>query len=159
MITRIKINGFKSLLNTELYLGPFTCIAGENAAGKSNLFDAIVFLSHLADKTILEAAKSIRCESQKHLNIRDIFFKHGDKSYSTMEFEVDLLVPKSAEDDLGQVAKASVSALKYRLILQYNDVDSNSAQLPIQILEESLSPMTRDDAKKSIGFKTWSKTW
>lgn len=158
MITRIRINGFKSLLNTELYLGPFTCIAGENAAGKSNLFDAIVFLSHLADKTILEAAKSIRCESQKHLNIRDIFFKHGDKSYSTMEFEVDLLVPKSAEDDLGQVAKASVSALKYRLILQYNDVDSNSAQLPIQILEESLSPMTRDDAKKSIGFKH-SKEW
>lgn len=158
MITRIKINGFKSLLNTELYLGPFTCIAGENAAGKSNLFDAIVFLSHLADKTILEAAKSIRCESQKHLNIKDIFFRHGGLSYSKMEFEVDLLVPKCAEDDLGQVAMATVSALKYKLVLQYNDVDSDITQLPIQIVEESLSPMTRDDAKKSIGFEH-SKEW
>lgn len=158
MITRIKINGFKSLLNTDLYLGPFTCIAGENAAGKSNFFDAIVFLSHLADKTILEAAKSIRCESQKHLSIKDIFFRHGDKSYSTMEFEIDLLVPKSAEDDLGQIATASVSALKYRLVLQYNEVESSSTQLPIQIIEESLSPMTRINAKKSMGFEH-SRDW
>lgn len=153
MITRIKINGFKSLVNTDLYLGPFTCIAGENAAGKSNFFDAIVFLSHLADKTILEAAKSIRCESQKHLNIKDIFFRYGDRSYSTMEFEVDLLVPRNGEDDLGQIATASVSALKYRLVLQCNEIDVSGSQLPIQIIEETLSPMTRDDAKKSIGFE------
>lgn len=73
MITRIKIDGFKSLLNAELYLGPFTCIVGANAVGKSNFFDAIIFLSHLADKTILEAAKSIRSEEQKHSNIKDIF--------------------------------------------------------------------------------------
>ena len=76
MITRIKINGFKSLLDTELYLGPFTCIAGANAAGKSNFFDALMFFAHLADKTILEAAKSIRSEEQKHSNIKDIFFSY-----------------------------------------------------------------------------------
>jgi AAA15 family ATPase/GTPase len=52
MITRIKINGFKSLVQTDLYLGPFTCIAGANAIGKSNFFDALSFLSKLADKTI-----------------------------------------------------------------------------------------------------------
>jgi len=75
MITRIKINGFKSLLNTELFFGPFTCIAGANAIGKSNLFDAIAFLSKLSDNSILQAAKSIRSEDQKHSNMKDIFLK------------------------------------------------------------------------------------
>ena len=65
MITRIKIDGFKSLLNTELFLGPFTCIAGPNAVGKSNFFDAIMFLSNLADNSLLDAAKSIRSENEK----------------------------------------------------------------------------------------------
>lgn len=54
MIIRIKIDGFKSLTSTELYLRPFTCIAGANAAGKSNFFDALVFLSKLADEPILQ---------------------------------------------------------------------------------------------------------
>ena len=75
MITRIKINGFKSLLDTELFFGPFTCIAGANATGKSNLFDAIAFLSKLSDNSILQAAKSIRSEDQKHSNMKDIFLK------------------------------------------------------------------------------------
>ena len=161
VITRIKINGFKSLLDTELYLGPFTCIAGANAAGKSNFFDALMFFAHLADKTILEAAKSIRSEEQKHSNIKDIFFKCGDKQYQQMDFEIDLLVPKSAEDDLGQVANTSVSCLKYKLKLQLNgDIDDVDRQ-PIEILEEALMPMTRQDAQKSIGFvhnKEWSNS-
>lgn len=65
MITRIKIDGFKSLLNTELYFGPFTCIAGTNAVGKSNFFDALMFLSKLSDNTLVEAAKSIRSEKRQ----------------------------------------------------------------------------------------------
>lgn len=157
MITRIKINGFKSLLNTELYLGPFTCIAGANAAGKSNFFDALIFLANLADKSILEAAKSIRSEEQKHSNIKDIFFKCGVNQYSEMKFEVDMLVPQFAEDDLGQTAEASVSSLRYSLTLRLNTNAGNTDQ-PIEILEESLHPMTRESAKKSIGFKH-DKEW
>lgn len=161
MITRIKINGFKSLLDAELFLGPFTCIAGANAAGKSNFFDALMFLAHLADKTILEAAKSIRSEEQKHSNIKDIFFKCGDKQYQQMDFEIDLLVPKCAEDDLGQMAHTSVSCLKYKLKLKLNEDSSDINQQPIEILEEALMPMTRQDAKRSIGFyhnKEWSNS-
>lgn len=158
MITRIKIDGFKSLLNAELFLGPFTCIVGANAVGKSNFFDAIIFLSHLADKTILEAAKSIRSEEQKHSNIRDIFFKSGEKQYNQILFEVDLLVPRSAEDDLGQVATTSTTSLRYKLVLRYNSGKDFLQSQPIEIVEESLSPMTRDDAKKSIGF-SYNNEW
>lgn len=45
MLTRIEVHGFKNLLNLSIDFGPFTCIAGENGTGKSNVFDAIQFLS------------------------------------------------------------------------------------------------------------------
>lgn len=150
MITKIKINGFKSLLNTELYFGPFTCIAGANAAGKSNFFDALMFLSSLADNTVLHAAKSIRSEDQKHSNIKDIFFKSGLDYYDTMSFEVDMLVSKKAEDDLGQEAEASITSLRYVLYLKMNDEDSDRG--PIEIIKEELMPITLTETKKNIFF-------
>ena len=159
MITRIKINGFKSLLDTELYLGPFTCIAGENAVGKSNFFDALLFLSKLADNTIIQAAKSIRSENQKHSNIKDIFFKSGLDYYDTMSFEVDMLVPKKSEDDLGQEAEASITSLRYSIELKLNDEIGDSE--PIEIVKEELKPITLTETEKRIFFyKTteWSKS-
>ena len=41
MLTRLKVSGFKNLVDVDVPLGPFTCIAGANGTGKSNLFDAI----------------------------------------------------------------------------------------------------------------------
>ncbi len=151
MIIRIKIDGFKSLLNTELYFGPFTCIAGANAIGKSNFFDALSFLSKLADNTILYAAKSIRSEEQKHADIKDIFFKSGKDYYNKMSFEVDMLVPKNAEDDLGQEAEASITSLRYILELQMKD--DNSEGQPIQIIKEELKPITISETKKNLFFE------
>ena len=51
MITRFKVDGFKSLVDIDIRFGPLTCIAGANSVGKSNLFDAIRFLSDLTEKT------------------------------------------------------------------------------------------------------------
>ncbi|MBM3262563.1 MAG: AAA family ATPase [candidate division Zixibacteria bacterium] len=56
MLTRLKVSGFKNLVDVEVRFGPFTCIAGANGVGKSNLFDAILFLSALADRSLIEAA-------------------------------------------------------------------------------------------------------
>ena len=47
MLTRIEIDGFKSFEDLDVSLEPFTAIVGTNAAGKSNLFDAIQLLSAL----------------------------------------------------------------------------------------------------------------
>lgn len=156
MITRIKINGFKSLVDTELYLGPFTCIAGANAIGKSNFFDALAFLSNLADKTIVEAAKSVRSENQKHSNIRDIFFKSGVHYMSKMTFEVDMLVPQSGIDDLGQIAEATITSLKYILHLSLND--ENKEGEPIKIEREELLPITQTQTKSGLFFD-YKKDW
>lgn len=156
MITRIKIDGFKSLLNTELYLGPFTCIAGANAIGKSNFFDALSFLAKLADNTILQAAKSIRSEEQKHSNIQDIFFKSGKDYYDKMYFEVDMLVPQKAEDDLGQDAEASITSLRYTLELRLNGQDKEKEL--IEIIQEELKPISLETARKQLYFNS-KKVW
>ena len=41
MLTRIEIDGFKTFEDFAVDLAPFVAILGTNAAGKSNLFDAI----------------------------------------------------------------------------------------------------------------------
>lgn len=47
MITHIKIDNFKSLVDFELELAKFNCIVGLNGAGKSTLLQAIDFLTNL----------------------------------------------------------------------------------------------------------------
>ncbi|WP_028649130.1 AAA family ATPase [Nocardiopsis sp. CNT312] len=54
------MDGFKNLLGLKVDLGPFTCIAGENGAGKSNVFDVIQFLSLLSSRSLIEAASEVR---------------------------------------------------------------------------------------------------
>jgi AAA15 family ATPase/GTPase len=56
LLTRLRVKGFKNLVGVDVRFGPFTCIAGANGIGKSNLFDAIFFLSALAEVTLLDAA-------------------------------------------------------------------------------------------------------
>lgn len=143
-------------MNTELYFGPFTCIVGANAIGKSNFFDALTFLSKLADNTILHAAKSVRSESQKHSVINDIFFKSGNHHLNIMDFEVDMLVPRNAQDDLGQDAEASITTLRYHLALKMND-ETNGKE-PIEIIKEELKPIPLMDTRRSLLFQK-SKTW
>ena len=56
MIRRVQIKGYKSLQNVEVELQPLTVIMGPNAAGKSNLFDALRLLSHICTKRNLNEA-------------------------------------------------------------------------------------------------------
>ena len=57
MITHIKINGFKSFQNFEMTFTPLTIVAGVNASGKSNLFDALQLLSRLAETDLKTACE------------------------------------------------------------------------------------------------------
>jgi predicted ATPase len=61
MIRRVRIQGYKSLKDIEVELQPLTVIIGPNAAGKSNLFDALGLLSRLVtSQTLGEAFKGHR---------------------------------------------------------------------------------------------------
>jgi predicted ATPase len=56
MIERVRVRGYKSLRDVEIRLHPLTVILGPNAAGKTNLFDALGLLARVVSgKTIKDA--------------------------------------------------------------------------------------------------------
>jgi len=71
MLTRLKVDGFKNLVDVDVSFGPFTCIAGVNGVGKSNLFDAIAFLGALSGKPLMDAALSVRSEGGRTSEDKD----------------------------------------------------------------------------------------
>src|SRR5215210_3377203 len=109
MLTRLKVLGFKNLVDVDVRFGPFTCVAGANGVGKSNLFDAIRFLSALADRPLIEAALSVRDEGGRTADVRSLFHRVGDDHDKEMSFEAEMIVPSEGVDDLGQKAKASIT--------------------------------------------------
>jgi predicted ATPase len=55
MLTQITVSGYKSLQRSTARFAPFTVIVGRNNTGKSNLFDALRLLSHLAQMPVASA--------------------------------------------------------------------------------------------------------
>lgn len=96
MITRIAIDGFKSFRNFQMEFSPLTVIAGANASGKSNLFDALHLLSRLAEVDLKTAFSGLRGEPIEQ------YTYYGDGQYTnTMSFVVDLLVNQQVKDNWG----------------------------------------------------------
>jgi hypothetical protein len=69
--------------------------------GKSNLFDAILFLSALTERTLAEAALSVRDESQRTGDVRSIFHRVGNHYANELVFEAEMVIPAKGLDDLG----------------------------------------------------------
>jgi len=116
MITRIKINGFKSFHNFEMQFTPFTVIAGTNASGKSNLFDALRLLSRL---TKPEKLKVIFNEKERRGDLIEQFTQYEDGSFaSEMEFEVEMLVNKTVRDEWGNEETLKYTRLRYGLTIR-----------------------------------------
>src|SRR6202451_2262390 len=107
MLTRLRVSSFKNLVDVDISFGAFTCIAGVNGVGKSNLLDAVVFLSALADGPLLDAALSVRDQGAKTGDIRGLFHHVGDHFDEEMTFEAEMIIPETGTDDLGQRAQAS----------------------------------------------------
>jgi predicted ATPase len=152
MITRLKIDGFKNLVKVDIRFGPFTCIAGANAVGKSNLFDALKFISDLTEKTLLDAAKSVRSEGQKNADIRGLFHHTGDNPAKQMSFDIEMIIPKEGVDELGQTAKATVTTVRYSLVLALRKEEILGNDGLLEIIKEELVPIIQSDVKRSIGF-------
>lgn len=153
MITRLQISGFKNLNAVDIRFGPFTCIAGTNAVGKSNLFDAIRFLSALASKPLAEAARSVRSEGQKASDIREIFYKFGNDYSERISFVVDMIIPKEALDELGQKAVPSITTVQYSLDIRLVQADDYR----LEIEREELKPIPLREANQNLFFKPTTK--
>ncbi|MHC4477777.1 MAG: AAA family ATPase [Planctomycetota bacterium] len=159
MLTRLKVSGFKNLLDVDVRFGPFTCIAGPNAAGKSNLFDAIRFLSALADRPLMEAASTVRDETGRTTDIRSLFYRHGDDYLPEMSFEAEMIVPAEGADDLGQMAKATITFLRYSIELVYRKNKTSGALGSLELVKEELKYIPRGEASKHLLFRHSPSKW
>jgi len=116
MLTRIEVDGFKNLLGFSADFGPFTCIAGPNAVGKSNLFDVIEFLSLLADMPLEDAAQHVRSNSGQGSSSA-LFWTGPDGRATKMSLAVEMLVPNFLLHELGVEVRPGSVYLRYELEL------------------------------------------
>ena len=114
MLTYLKINGFKSFQNFEMEFTPLTVIAGANASGKSNLFDALKLLARLAETDNLKKAfKEQRGE------FLELFTQYAENDYaSEIEFIVEMLVNKNVTDAWGNSTTLKYTRLRYELTIK-----------------------------------------
>jgi len=157
MLTRLKVRGFKNLVDVDLRFGPYTCIAGPNGVGKSNIFDAIQFLSALADKTMLEAATGVRQETSS-ANAGRIFSRGSTGSMGEIRIEADMIVPRAVRDDLEQEATPSTTSLRYTVAIRL--LDGKASAVPrLELIEENLNYIKKTEMLNSLPFAKRNKQW
>ncbi|MXW63254.1 MAG: AAA family ATPase [Bacteroidetes bacterium SB0662_bin_6] len=93
MLKRVHIKGYKSLLDVEAYIEPLTVLFGPNAAGKSNVLDALQLLSRLGtSKTLKDAFDApYRGKPLESFTMREGGLKElRAREHLTFSFEADL---------------------------------------------------------------------
>ncbi|MFF4656932.1 AAA family ATPase [Streptomyces sp. NPDC055103] len=153
MLTRLEVDGFKNLLDLRVEFGPFTCIAGENGTGKSNVFDAIQFLSLLADRSMIEAAQAVRgTHGSLHGDARDLFWNGYAEGEHLMTFAAEMIIPGEVEDDFGRLAEPTSTFLRYELRLGYQPPRGGERGGRLTLLYEDLSKIRPRDAASQLRF-------
>ncbi|MCB9744444.1 MAG: AAA family ATPase [Alphaproteobacteria bacterium] len=152
MLTRLEVDGFKNLVDLTVEFGPFTCIAGANGVGKSNLFDAIRFLSLLADHSLMEAARLVRGTAGRPGEPRGLFWTDGNVRASRMRFAVEMIVPRVVRDEFEREAKATSTFLRYELELGYEEPTGLATLGRLVLLREELRHITKGDAWRHLSF-------
>lgn len=134
MITYIKINGFKSFQNFEMEFTPLTIIAGANAAGKSNLFDALRLLSRLAEVDRIHTA----FREEQRGEMRELFTQYDEgECAEVMQFEVEMVVNKNITDAWGASGTLKYTRLRYELKIRHF-VNENGLD-DLEVIYESLN--------------------
>ena len=154
MLTKLEVNGFKNLVNFSLDFGPYTCIAGPNGVGKSNIFDAIQFLSLLTSYPINEAALQIRNSGEDTGYIEDLFFRGSAEGTKRLEFAAEMIVDRKVTDDFGREAKANSTFLRYEVAFRFEPPSAITGPLGGLVLEkEVLRPITTGEASHHMRFR------
>lgn len=145
MITNIKIDGFKSFQNFEMIFTPLTIVAGANASGKSNLFDALQLLSRLAETDLKTAFSEQRGDPS------ELFTQYGEDWYaSEMSFTVEMLINRNVKDNWGSEAELNHTRLRYQLTIAREPNELGIDDLAVKY--EQLEKMYQQDDKWAKGI-------
>ncbi len=155
MIRRVRIQGYKSLKDVEVALQPLTVIIGPNAAGKSNLFDALGLLSRcVTSRTLGEAFKGHRGTP-----VETFFYREGGLAWlltqPTAQFTIEVDVELSPEvvESVNQSIRAmqidqarfvSETRLRYTLTVE---MTMDSGHLGVK--EERLAALNSEGQEKT----------
>lgn len=153
MLTRLEIDGFKTFENLDITLTPFTAILGSNAAGKSNLFDAIQLLSNLATRDVAEAVKDMRGEPL------ELFRQTAAGRTKQIKLAAEVLLDPMVQDPWGSKVKLAHTRMRYEVILERRDIRGIER---IQVAHEAVSPIMRKDdewAKKIQPSSSFRNTY
>jgi AAA15 family ATPase/GTPase len=137
MITRIEITGFKTFTNFLMEFSPLTVIAGTNASGKSNLFDALQLLARIAETDLRTAFGEQRGEA------RELFTQYGNDKYAEcMSFKLEMLVNKTVRDNWGGEAELKYTRLRYELEIKHTVTERGMEELFVS--KEQLEPLRHE---------------
>jgi predicted ATPase len=137
MLTRLEIDGFKSYEGLAIDLLPFTVVLGTNAAGKSNLFDAIELLSNLATKDVAEAVKDMRGEPLE-------LFRHTERGRSQrIVLAAEVLVDPVVRDPWGSEVRLTHTRIRYEVTLERRTLRPGVER--IQVAHEAAYPIANEN--------------
>lgn len=146
MLTRIEIDGFKTFEDFAVDLLPFTVVLGSNAAGKSNLYDAIRLLSLLATRDVAEAVKDLRGEPLE-------LFRLTPAGRSTrIRLAAEVLVDPQVRDPWGSEVTLSHTRLRYELTLERRELRPGIER--IHVLHEAAMPIFRKDDRWATAIRS-----
>lgn len=134
MLTRLHVKGYKSLVDVEVALKPLTLLFGPNAAGKSNLLDAVQLLSRLATSRTLKEAFEPPCRGKPLES-----FTMGDGGVKALRKQEQLAF--SIETDL-RISDAIAKAVDREILEMRQPTgtgsSSNSGNAPEHVRERRL---------------------
>jgi predicted ATPase len=164
MIRRFKITNYKSLKNIEVDLRKLVVIFGPNAAGKSNLFDALNLFSRLVTKKNLKEA----FEQHRGVPLETVHYAHGGiSSLQVQEFhnvsfsgdiELSDTVIRDVESRIRELrrgidsvdsAAPEKSIITHRLLRYEIDLQVSSRSGQVRVMNERLTALRRDGAEKT----------
>jgi len=143
MLTRIEIDGFKTFEAFGLDLEPLTAIVGPNASGKSNLFDALRFLSLLAQHDIRTAMQDLRGEPE------ELFRRTSGGCSGRMSFALEVFLGADGVDAFGTEFKTPARRLRYELELALTQTADGVAR-GIFVHREDCRPILQKDERSTF---------
>lgn len=110
MLTRLEVDGFKSLRDFSIDLEPLTVLLGPNDAGKSNILEALALSARLSVRSPEDALKQGRGRAL------DQFRREGSRVASAMTLNLETLEPVVYGDELEEARWAT--RMRYELKLE-----------------------------------------
>lgn len=158
MITRVHIQGYKTLRDVEVRFRPLTVVLGPNSAGKSNLHDALALLARMATVPNLNAAfedhrgSPVEAFSFGEAGLADLLAR--DSARFTIEADIELsdAVVQSVEDQVRRAREGLPDAssreprpsITERRLRYGVTIEIRTASGHLRVMDESLRALRVD---------------